>query len=291
MSTEASRAAAATEADTEGSREWERWREKRVRVAAAPYGPLSVTGTHWIAEAEHGRIAGLPGEWAETGDGGGVLLEATVADGLAVDGELLAGEVLLGEDAGPPEESRVGYGARRLVLLRREGLWAVRVFDADAPARRAFTGIDAFPYDPEWVRKGTFLPYGEGERSVRVGNADGRERGLGLAGELSFTAPDGSGHTLQVSRVEGGALWAVLADGTSARTPDGPSDVTGRPSSYRFRFLRTEAPGADGSVRVDLNRITLPPCAFNDNFLCPFPPPGNTLPFDLTAGERRLSGS
>jgi len=39
---------------------------------------------------------------------------------------------------------------------------------------------------------------------------------------------------------------------------------------------------------VDLNRTQLPPCAFSDAFICPFPPPGNTLPFALEAGERAL---
>ncbi|GAA2080797.1 DUF1684 domain-containing protein [Streptomyces albiaxialis] len=261
-------------------REWERWREKRAAAVAAPYGPLSVTGTRWIAEAEDGAIAGLPGRWAESADGESVLLEAGVADGLAVDDELLAGEVRLGEDdEGDPGASRVSYGPRRLVLMRREGQWVVRVFDPEAPSRRAFQGIDAFPYDPAWVRPGAFRAYEEGERSVLVGNADGRERGLGLAGHLIFTEPGGGEHRLQVAVVAGGGLWAVLADGTSGRT------------SYPFRFLRTGAPRAGNAVTVDFNRTTLPPCAFTDNFLCPFPPPGNRLPFDVPAGERNVSGT
>lgn len=282
MSTDANEARA--------QQDWERWREARLRIVAAPYGPLSVTGTHWIAEAEPpagaaagapGRIPGLPGEWAESagpGEGDAVLLTAGVADGVAVDDELLAGSVRLGEDdESDPGASRVSYGERRLVLMRREGQWAVRVFDPDSAARRDFAGIAVFPYDPRWVSAGTFRPYEGGGRSVRVGNADGRERGLGLAGELAFSAPDGTEHTLQVSLVEGGRLWAVFADGTSGR------------SSYRFRFLRTEAPAADGAVAVDLNRATLPPCAFTDSFLCPFPPPGNRLGLDVEAGESLLN--
>ncbi|MBT2894349.1 DUF1684 domain-containing protein, partial [Streptomyces sp. McG2] len=58
---------------------------------------------------------------------------------------------------------------------------------------------------------------------------------------------------------------------------------------YRFRFLRTPAPGAGGSVAVDLNRAELPPCAFSPYFLCPFPPPGNTLAVPVRAGERNLA--
>lgn len=161
----------------------------------------------------------------------------------------------------------------RLVLLSREGLWAVRDFDPDSAARRAFRAIEATPYDPRWAVPGRFRPY-DTSRTVRVENADGVERGLGLGGEIAF-ALDGVEHTLQVAVEGDGSLWAVFADATSGDT------------SYRFRFLRPAAPAADGSVTVDLNRALLPPCAFADHFICPFPPPGNTLSIAVEAGERR----
>lgn len=282
-----------------GQQAWQRRRDNRIAAVTAPYGPLSVTGTHWVESAEtghsragdpltgtrwaedtgaeHGRIDGVPGKWTVPPDGGSVVLEAHITDGIAVDGDLLVGEVELGEDGGPPEASRVSYGERRLVLMRREGAWAVRVFDPDSAARRAFTGIDVHPYDPGLSLSGTFRPY-DGERRVRVGNADGQERGLGLDGELGFAGPDGAEHVLGVSRVGDGGLWAVFADGTSGVT------------SYRFRFLYTEPPAAYGAVTVDFNSAVLPPCAFTEHFLCPLPPPGNTLPFEVPAGERNLSG-
>ena len=106
-------------------------------------------------------------------------------------------------------------------------------------------------------------------------NADGRERGLGLGGEIVF-AFDGQEHTLRVVVESDGSLWAVFAD------------ATGGDGSCTFRFLRPKAPAADGAVSVDLNRAQLPPCAFADHFICPFPPPGNTLPFPVPAGERNL---
>lgn len=163
------------------------------------------------------------------------------------------------------------------MLIRREGLWAVRVFDPGSAARRAFTGIEATPYDPAYVLPGRFRPY-DRDRTVQVANADGRHRGLDLGGELLF-AHRGTGHSLQVTvDEEDGSLWAVFGD------------ATGGDSSYRFRFLRPGTPDpGDGSVSVDFNRALLPPCAFADHFVCPFPPPGNTLPFAVEAGERRLN--
>jgi uncharacterized protein (DUF1684 family) len=156
----------------------------------------------------------------------------------------------------------------------REGSWGVRDFDPAAETRTAFKGVEATPYDPRWSVPGRFTPY-DGRRTVRVANADGRERGLGLGGELTFPL-DGQQLTLRVTVEEDGTLWAVFADSTSG---DG---------SYRFRFLRPAAPDAEGRTTVDFNRSLLPPCAFADHFVCPFPPPGNTLGVAIAAGERDL---
>ncbi|MFE3095260.1 DUF1684 domain-containing protein [Streptomyces sp. NPDC059248] len=259
-------------------RHWRAWHERRVAVVTGPYGPLALTGTYWLDDHPDGRIPGLPGRW--TGDGDAVLLTAAPEDRLTLDGAPFTGRTRLTADHGPVDDARVGYGGRRLVVLAREGLWAVRDFDPDAPARRAFAGIEATPYDPRWVLPGRFRPYPE-RTGVRVENADGRERGLGLDGEIVFGL-DGTEHTLRAAVEADGSLWAVFGDTTG--------DPTGGGTSYPFRFLRPRPPAADGSVTVDLNRALLPPCAFADHFICPLPPPGNTLPVAIAAGERRVCG-
>ncbi|RSS68314.1 DUF1684 domain-containing protein [Streptomyces sp. WAC06614] len=260
----------------DAAKAWAKWHEGRVETVTAPYGPLTLTGTHWLADYPEGRIPAVPGRWRETA--GGVRLTATEADGLALDAEPFTGETDLAPDSGPPARARLAAGARHLVVIRREGAHAVRVFDPDAEARRTFLGIEATPYDPSYVLPGRFRAYGE-ERSVLVENADGHRRGLDLGGELVLER-DGAEHRLQVAvDADTGALWAVFADVTSSLT------------SYRFRFLRPGAPAADGSITVDLNRVLLPPCAFAGHFICPFPPPGNTLPFEVAAGERRLKAA
>jgi uncharacterized protein (DUF1684 family) len=258
----------------EEQQRWKVWREQRAEAVSAPYGQLSLTGTYWLVDAVDGRIEGVPGHWAQAGDGGGVVLTAGPDDGLTVDGRPVEGAVPLTADTGPVEDSRLLHGERRLVVLRREGMWAVRIWDPNAGTRLAFAGIEAFEYDERWALPAVFRPYGE-DRTVRVPNADGVQRGLVVSGELAFTVDD-TEHCLAVALEADGSLWGVIADGTS---------VTG---GFRFRFVRPSAPAADGSAVLDLNRALLPPCAFADGFTCPFPPPGNTLPFPVEAGERAV---
>ncbi|MFC9862928.1 MULTISPECIES: DUF1684 domain-containing protein [unclassified Streptomyces] len=269
MSTDAQHNPQEGQEGRDARQDWQSWHEERVVAVAAPYGPLSLAGTHWLSDYPEGRIPAVPGHWREDGDE--LVLTATPADGLTVDGKPLTGDIRLGPDRGPIDSSRLELGGRRLVVLRREGLWAVRDFDPDSPARQAFRTIEA-TYDARWTLPGTFRPYAA-DRTVRVENADGVERGLGLAGEIAFEV-DGTAHTLQVAVEPDGSLWAVFADATSGN------------GSYRFRFLRPAAPAEDGSVNVDFNRALLPPCAFADHFICPFPPPGNTLTTAVAAGER-----
>lgn len=159
------------------------------------------------------------------------MLTASPADGLAVDGKPFTGAVRLTEDSGPVPGARVALGERRFVVLVREGIWGVRDFDPASGARRAFRGIDAPAYDPRWSVPGRFTPYEE-SRTVRVRNADGRERGLGLAGELAF-AFDGQELTLQVAQQGDGTLWAVFADVTLGLVVEaGERTLNWRPFPY-----------------------------------------------------------
>ncbi|WP_327405153.1 DUF1684 domain-containing protein [Streptomyces sp. NBC_01288] len=208
-----------------------------METVSAPYGPLALTGTHWLEDYPDGHLPDIPGVWVLDGDAGALTVPADERTGPTRDGEPFTGSVRLGADTGPVSTARVGLGGRRPVVLVGEGVWGVR------------------DYDP--------------------GTADGVERGLGVAGELAFRL-DGLEVTSQVAVQDDGTLWAVFADST------------GGDGSYRFPFLYPAAPDAEGRTTVDFNRAVLPPCAFADHFICPFPPPGNTLGLAIEAGERVL---
>ena len=268
--------------------DWKHWRDDRVVTARAPHGPLALTGTHWLADLR-GGVPGVPGRWERQGNC--VILTAARHDGLEVDSVALDGPVRLCPDTAP-KPSVITHGGRLLVLILREGEYAVRIFDPASQSRAVFAGIDAHPYDEQWTLPARFTPFAA-PRTVAVPNADGRERGLALAGVVTFTPPSVTGpdgaegqgaggeggggeRTLQVSQAEDGSLSAVFADASSVR------------GAFRFRFVSLPAPGPDGSTVLDFNRAYLPPCAFADHFICPLPPPGNQLESAVPAGETRI---
>lgn len=255
--------------------DWKHWRDDRVVTARAPHGPLALTGTHWLADLR-GGIPGVPGRWERQERC--VILTAARHDGLEVDSIALDGTVRLCPDTAP-KPSLITHGGRLLVLILREGEYAVRIYDPASPARSVFAGIDAHPFDEQWTLPARFTAFPKPD-TVTVPNADGRERGLTLAGTVAFALPSAAGpdaeQTLQVGQAEDGSLSAVFADASSGR------------ESFRFRFVSLPAPGPDGSTVLDFNRAYLPPCAFADHFICPFPPPGNRLAAVVAAGETRI---
>ena len=252
---------------------WERWCARREQAVRSASGPLALTGTHWFDDAL--ELDGVPGRWQVTD--GAVSLSASAGDGLVIDGEPLDGTAAVRSDL-DDEPSDVRVGDVRLVLVDREGAFAVRVYDAHSPALQSFSGIDRFAFDERWVREATFTAYST-ERTVRIPHVDGVERGYPLGGELSFALDDGTPVRLVVEvDPDDGSMQAVLADATSGQ------------STYRFRFLDLDAADADGRVTADLNRLRLPPCAFSEHFVCPFPPPGNRLDVPLEAGEQAARG-
>ncbi|MFF3073325.1 DUF1684 domain-containing protein [Kitasatospora sp. NPDC057936] len=258
--------------------DWKHWSDHRAASVSAPHGQLALTGTHWL-EPEPGVLPGLPGLW--WADAEGVRLRAVAADGITVGGATVGGdaspvdgEVLLRPDTDPAADIAT-LGDVLLVPIEREGELALRVFDPAAPRRASFAGISAYPYSPEWAVPAVFTPFDAADaQSVVVPNADGKERPLAVTGQIAFTVA-GEHRTLTVSSA-GDRLSGVIADATSGI------------DTYRFRFITLPAPDADGRTVLDLNRAYLPPCAFADHFICPFPPPGNRLDFAVEAGEKQV---
>ncbi|MFM2352897.1 MAG: hypothetical protein RLZZ608_303 [Actinomycetota bacterium] len=251
------------------------FRERRALAAVQPQGPLALVNTQWVADEQ--TVWGVPGRWAPAPSGtSGLLVTAEASEGIHVDGALVDGTVLVrGKDDAEPSAIVFNEHTTGFVIAGDDGLYALRVWDAQSEGIQNFGGIDAFDYAPEWVVTGTFR---EIDGGTVVGfehlKDDGKTRGEVVPGEIRFTH-DGVEYDIAAFK-SGRALQLVFADATNG-------DDTY--SVGRFLFL---APNPDGTITLDFNTAILPPCAFSYAFNCPLPPKQNRFPFRVEAGEKNV---
>ncbi|MFK4760942.1 DUF1684 domain-containing protein [Microbacterium sp. ZW T5_45] len=152
----------------------------------------------------------------------------------------------------------------------------LRVWDADAPAIRAFDRIDTYEYDPAWVLEGRFTPI-DGARTVPFEHIrdNGGTRDLAVPGDIHLEL-DGREYTLAAFD-DGGTLLLVFGDETNGSETYGSG-----------RFLFVELRDDAGSVVLDFNRAFVPPCGFSAQYNCPLPPASNRFPLPIRAGEKNV---
>ena len=250
---------------------WKQWADRRDASVAAEHGVLALVATHWLTEGPAAPIEGLPGLWAADGDR--VSVTAVASDALTVEGVPVDGVRLLNPDLSP-NPTVLFHRGRKLVPIVREDVLAVRVYDPDSENRRTFAGISRYPYDPALVFPARYEPYVHGHVE-QVLNADGRQRGLALDGDLVFEY-EGSEYRLAATAADDHGFDVTFGDATNG------------PDTFGFRQLSVPGvrPGS-GTTVLDFNRAQLPPCAFSDHFICPVPPVGNRLELAVAAGEKR----
>ncbi|GAB3590425.1 DUF1684 domain-containing protein [Angustibacter peucedani] len=254
------------------------WHAARLARLVGPRGALALTGTHWLEDEL--VLDGVPGTWraVEGSSPPRATLTAAARDSVVVDGAPLDGTVEVVSDL-LGEPTPVVAGRLQLVLVDREGVLGVRVYDPDAHRRSGFDGVETFPYDPALERPATFEPY-ETEQVVPVDSVDGVRRTLPIGGVVAFELA-GTTVRLAVERdPDDGVLQAVFRDRTGDRAAGG--------TAYPFRFLNFPPPDGESRTVADLNQVFLPPCAFSDHFVCPLPPPGNSLDVAVEGGEARV---
>ena len=247
--------------------------ERRELAVVQPQGSLALTNTQAIDSEQ--TIWGVPGRWAPLPEGeSGLKVIATAADGILVDGELVDGEaVVRGKDDPNPSAIVFSDTVTGFVIKLDGGTYALRVFDAHSEAIENFGGIDAFPYNPDWV---ITADWAENPAGTTMGfehlKDEGKTREEVVPGRITFSR-DGVDYDLAAFK-SGRALQLVFADATS-----GDSTY----SVGRFLFV---APNADGTITLDFNRAVLPPCAFSYAFNCPMPPKQNRFAVPIEAGEK-----
>ena len=255
------------------------FRERRNQAVTMPQGNLALTTTAWFygAPGVEEQVWGVPGWWS-TRDGGetGITLRAEASEGIVVDDRVVDGTIVVrAKNDENPSSIVFGEGVTGFVIANEEGRYALRVWNAQSEDITNFGGIDAFPYNPEWVIQATFTPI-EGGRAVGVDHLkdEGKTREKIIPADISFTH-DGVDYSIAAFQ-EGRALLLVFSDATSGE------------STYSVgRFLMC-APNPDGTITLDFNLAYLPPCAFSYNFNCPMPPEANRFSFAIEAGEKNV---
>lgn len=159
---------------------------------------------------------------------------------------------------------------KRIELIKRTGSYAIRVYDPQAPAHRAFRGVPAYPFDPDWVVPARFEEYPT-PRSITVAGAQtGLEHQREAIGEAVFER-DGSHHRLIIFGDHGTTILFA--------------DITSGAETAPWRLLSVQL-GDSSELVLDFNRAVNLPYAFNDFGTCPQPPAENRLDLTIDAGEQ-----
>ena len=252
--------------------EIEKARAARVAELTADDGWLTVSGLFWLKPGKN--VAGS----AATSD---LVLPAGAPARLGVF-ELADGRVTFTADeaarvtsAGTPVRSQtldardgdraaLAAGDLRLILIRREDRYGIRMRDMHSAMRRGFKGLTYFPIAEKYRVDAAFTAYPE-PRTIRIPNV------LGQSPEALRLEP-------VYETDEKKDLFFIFKDPTS-------QDVT-YPAG---RFLHTPLP-KDGRVTIDFNLAYNPPCAFTAFATCPLPPRQNQIQTRIEAGEKAYHG-
>ncbi len=266
------------------------WREGRIQRLTAPEGWLSLVGLEWLKPGAN-RVGSAAGNdivltagpahlgVIELAADGAMHLELPAHSGALIDGKPLRQARLVDDaQAGDAAPTMVSFGSASFHAIDRDGRKGLRVRDADAPTRRHFAGIDAFPVDPSWRIEATWVPARPGQ-TLEMGTVIGTIDKYLVPGTLEFSRDGSHFELLPVIEAAGDRQYfIVFADRTSGNETYGAA-----------RFLYVDPP-QDGRVVLDFNKAYNPPCAFTPFATCPLAPPENRLDLRVTAGEKKYRG-
>jgi uncharacterized protein len=140
------------------------------------------------------------------------------------------------------------------------------------------TGLPYWPYDAR-LRFDVPLLQADGDVSLSLPTSEGTMP-VSRLGRVYLPAPVDAAIDVWWLRQYAGGLFLPLRDGTAGKSSYGGG-----------RYMLDTAKGADlggtaGRLIIDLNFLYHPSCRYNDAWLCPLAPPGNTIRAQVSAGER-----
>ncbi|MCK2036874.1 DUF1684 domain-containing protein [Microbacterium sp. SSW1-49] len=268
--------------------QWREWRHARLAELTRPYGWTALVAQHWLRDGDTGlELEGLPGTW---GVSDGKVLYTPPAEGpnLVVDGEYATAtvEIVPGRNQtyGHGRSVPVYFGLCEVETIPRttddgDRIFAVRVRDPRESARKDFSGLSAYDYDPSWRIPARFTPAVR-EDVEQVTVETGVRETTARIGTLTF---EHGGRSYELALIGKDAAYGVqpvahIRDLTSAKTTYGAGRVV------ELQFSDESGERID---HIDFNYLTALPCAFTNFVTCPLPPSQNHLDFEVLAGEKK----
>jgi uncharacterized protein (DUF1684 family) len=257
-------------------RAWRNAQEVRLKNEG---GWLSVAGLYWLKPGQNRIGSGLGNDFVlPKGQSPDFLGTATLAAGKVVvrftegteglvNGHRVRAAELRSDAEGAPD--RLQVGRLNLTVIQRGKRIGFRVVDPEAPRRKAFKGLRWFPIDPKYRVVARFVPY-KTPKNLQILNVLGDTRNANCPGYALFRL---NGKTVRLDAEDAG-------DGLFFNFRDRTCGTLTYPAG---RFLDAPKP-KNGTVILDFNRATNPPCAFTDFATCPLPPRQNDLPVAVRAG-------
>ena len=130
---------------------WTAWHTARERSVRAPHGIAALRFTHWLTE-EATVLEGAPGTWRA--DETGIVGERLTGTGLTTP----SGAQIMTDRVELVHGDELHFGDALLRGMERDGVYALRVLDPEAPTRTSLAGISAFAPDVAWIRPARFVP-------------------------------------------------------------------------------------------------------------------------------------
>ena len=141
------------------------------------------------------------------------------------------------------------------------------------------TGVPYWPYDPRLRFDVPLLAANEEAAGRNVPTSEGITP-MTLVGRVYLPAPVDAAVDVWWLQQYAGGVFVPLRDATAGESSYGG----GR---YVLDTAKSaDLGGQDGRLIIDLNFLYHPSCRYNDAWMCPLAPPGNTISTPVRAGER-----
>ncbi len=174
-----------------------------------------------------------------------------------------------------PEKDKILIGSNAFIVILRDGKYAVRIWDSESSGRKNFTEIERYPVSSMWRIKARWEAFSK-PKKIEVPTVIPGIVGEGIVPGVATFTLDGKEYRLEptVDSAETEYIF-VFGDRTN-----------GKDTYPSGRFLYADPP-VNGTMFLDFNKSTNPPCAFTNFATCPVPLKENRLSVKIEAGEKK----